>query len=100
MDTLVRVLAVITAVYAVVLVLVLAVALFTILFYLRRIGSTFARIASLMRAVESATADLNGQLGRVHQDLTTVAQALDRTAEHLGAVPVSASDESERSQVA
>lgn len=100
MDTLVRVLAVITAVYAVVLVLVLAVALITILFYLRRIGGTFARIASLMRAVESATADLNGQLGRVHQDLATVAQALDRTAEHLGAVPIPAAGEEEHPRVA
>ncbi len=100
MDTLIRVLAVVTTVYVVVLVLVLAVALLTILFYLRRIGGTFARIATLMRAVESATTDLNVQLGRVHQDLTAVAGALDRTAEHLGAVPVGTSAEAQRSQVA
>uniref|UniRef100_A0A7C1K1L0 DUF948 domain-containing protein n=1 Tax=Thermomicrobium roseum TaxID=500 RepID=A0A7C1K1L0_THERO len=100
METLVRVLAVITAVYAVVLVLVLTVALLTILFYLRRIGGTFAQIATLMRAVETATTDLNVQLERVHKDLTAVAESLDRTAEHLGAAPMGAPEVVERSQVA
>ncbi|MBA2449629.1 MAG: RDD family protein [Chloroflexi bacterium] len=66
-------LATVTLIYAIVLVLVLAVSLITILYYLWSIGTTLGKIRGGLELVRDQTAPLSGQLGAINGALASVA---------------------------
>lgn len=78
-------LTVLTVAYAVILVVVLAATLITILYYLRKIGSTLGQIAGGLQVVERQTEPLAGQIGAINGGLTSISAGLSGAAEHLAA---------------
>ncbi|HLZ29968.1 MAG TPA: hypothetical protein VKV73_21820 [Chloroflexota bacterium] len=75
----------VTVIYALVLVLVLAVSLIAILYYLWSIGTTLQKIGGGLAVVRDQTAPLGGQVEAINGALSTVATgfgaALDDLAE-------------------
>lgn len=72
-----------TIIYAVVLVLVLAISLIAILVVLTRIGKTIGQLAAGLRAVEAQTLPLEGHLEVVNGALTSVAGGMKSVYGHL-----------------
>ena len=83
----------VTVIYAIILVLVLAVSLILILYYLWSIGTTLGKISAGLAAVRQQTAPLgahitaiNGALGSVRDGLGGALDDLAHTNAALGAV--------------
>ncbi len=76
-------LAVVTLVYAVILVVVLAVSLITIGRALWSIETTLGRISAGLKVVERQTAPLGGYVSALNDGLATVSTGLGSVAGHL-----------------
>jgi len=72
-----------TVIYAIVLVVVLAVGLILILTTLMSIGSKLGKIAQGLKLVESQTAPLNPAVDQLNGGLTTLAGGLDVVNSHF-----------------
>ena len=85
-------LTIVTVIYAVVLVLVLAVSLSTILYYLWSIGTTLGKISGGLQVVRDQTAPLPGHLEAINGALDQVASGLAGALDDLspGRVPAAA----------
>ncbi len=79
-------LTVVTIIYAVVLVVVLAVSLITILYYLWSIGTTLGKIRDGLLVVEKQTAPLGGHVEAINGALGSVASGLSGALDDLAAV--------------
>jgi hypothetical protein len=75
-----------TLVYALILVVALAVSLSTILYYLWSIGTTLGRIRAGLGVVRDQTAPLGGQVTAINDALGQTAGGLARAREDLLAV--------------
>jgi hypothetical protein len=73
----------ITVIYALVLVLVLAVSLITILYYLWSIGTTLGKISGGLSLVRQQTAPLGGHISAINGALQTVGEGLGGALEDL-----------------
>ena len=73
----------ITVIYAVVLVLVLAVSLSTILYYLWSIGTTLGKISGGLAVVRHQTAPLGGHISAINGALQSVGEGLGGALEDL-----------------
>ena len=78
-------LAAVTLVYAVVLVVVLALSLITILYYLWSIGTTLGKIRAGLELVRDQTAPLGGHLEAINGALGAVAGGLSGALDDLAA---------------
>ena len=78
-------LASVTVVYALVLVLVLAVSLITILYYLWSIGTTLGKIRQGLGIVAEQTAPLSGHIDAINGALGSVAAGLSGALDDLAA---------------
>jgi hypothetical protein len=76
----------VTVIYALVLVVVLAVSLIAILYYLWSIGTTLSRISGGLGIVRQQTAPLNGQIQAINGALSTVGAGLGGALEDLAEV--------------
>ena len=76
----------VTVIYALVLVLVLAVSLIAILYYLWSIGTTLSKISGGLGIVRQQTAPLNGQIEAINGALSTVGEGLGGALEDLAEV--------------
>jgi hypothetical protein len=76
----------VTLVYALVLVVVLAVSLIAILYYLWSIGTTLGKIGGGLAVVREQTAPLNGQIEAINGVLSTVASGFGGALEDLADV--------------
>ena len=76
----------VTVIYALVLVVVLAVSLITILYYLWSIGTTLSKIAAGLTVVREQTAPLGGHVEGINGALITVAAGLSSALDDLGEV--------------
>jgi hypothetical protein len=74
----------VTVIYAVVLVLVLAVSLITILYYLWSIGTTLGKISGGLAAVREQTDPLGGHITAINGALQSVSEGLAGALEDLG----------------
>jgi hypothetical protein len=81
----IQLLAILTVAYVIVLVLVLAATLITILYYLRKIGTTLGQIAAGLQVVESQTEPLADKIDGINGGLAAIASGLGVAAGHLGA---------------
>ncbi len=81
-----RLLTWLTVIYAVVLVLALAVSLITICFYLWRIGSALAEVKRGLIQARENTAPLQGHLEFINGGLTSVGDGLQSVDGHLSGV--------------
>jgi hypothetical protein len=75
----------VTLIYAIVLVLVLAVSLITILYYLWSIGTTLGKIRAGLEVVREQTAPLAGHVEAINGALGEVAGGLSGTLDDLAA---------------
>jgi hypothetical protein len=75
----------VTVIYAIVLVLVLAVSLITILYYLWSIGTTLGKISAGLAAVRQQTTPLGGNIGAINGVLETVRDGLGGALDDLAA---------------
>ena len=73
----------VTVIYAVVLVLVLAVSLITILYYLWSIGTTLGKISAGLGAVRQQTAPLAGHITAINDALEMVGDGLGAALDDL-----------------
>jgi hypothetical protein len=76
----------VTLVYALVLVVVLAVSLIAIFYYLWSIGTTLGKISGGLAVVRQQTAPLNGQLEAINGALATVASGFGGVLDDLSDV--------------
>jgi RDD family len=76
----------VTVIYAVVLVLVLAVSLIAIFYYLWSIGTTLGKIGGGLAVVREQTAPLGGQIEAINGALSTVGAGLGGALEDLAEV--------------
>jgi hypothetical protein len=94
----------VTVLYALVLVLVLAMSLSTILYYLWRIGTTLGTISAGLGVVRQQTAPLGGHVEAINGTLATVGAdfgaALDDLAEVNDALGTLAGEPPVKEQVA
>ena len=81
-----RLLTWLTVIYAVVLVLALAVSLITIFFYLWRIGSALAEVKRGLIQARDNTAPLQGHLEFINGGLSGVSDGLQSVDGHLAGV--------------
>ena len=81
----IELLTILTAAYAVILVVVLAATLITILYYLRKIGDTLGQIAGGLQVVEQQTAPLGEKIDAINGGLAGIAAGLSGAAGHLAA---------------
>jgi hypothetical protein len=81
----IELLTVLTVAYAIILVLVLAATLITILYYLRKIGSTLGQIADGLQVVERQTAPLAEKIDAINGGLGAISTGLHGAAGHLAA---------------
>ena len=72
-----------TVIYAVVLVLVLAVSLILILYYLWSIGTTLGKISAGLGVVRQQTAPLGGHISAINGALASVGDGLGGALEDL-----------------
>lgn len=72
-----------TGIYLAILVLVLAFAVGSVLFYLWRIGTTLRAIANGLSAVEGHTRPLGEKLGAANAGLGAIAGSLSSARDHL-----------------
>jgi hypothetical protein len=75
----------VTLIYAIVLVLVLAVSLITILYYLWSIGTTLGKIRAGLEVVREQTAPLGGHVEAINGALGEVAGGLSGALDDLAA---------------
>ena len=73
----------VTVIYALVLVVVLAVSLITILYYLWSIGTTLGKISAGLGAVRQQTAPLGGHITAINGALETVRDGLGGALDDL-----------------
>jgi hypothetical protein len=73
----------VTVIYALVLVVVLAVSLIAILYYLWNIGTTLSKISGGLGIVRQQTAPLNGQIEAINGALSRVGTGLGGAREDL-----------------
>ena len=73
----------VTVIYAVVLVLVLAVSLIAILYYLWSIGTTLGKISAGLRVVREQTAPLGGHITAINGALESVRDGFGSALEDL-----------------
>ena len=76
----------VTLIYALVLVVVLAVSLIAIFYYLWSIGTTLGKIGGGLAVVREQTAPLNGQIEAINGVLSTVASGFGGALEDLADV--------------
>jgi hypothetical protein len=81
-----RILTWLTVIYAIVLVLALAVSLITICFYLWRIGSALAEVKRGLMQAQENTAPLAGHLEFINGGLVGVGDGLQSVDGHLAGV--------------
>ncbi|MCA1607189.1 MAG: hypothetical protein LC775_17370 [Acidobacteria bacterium] len=81
-----RLLTWLTVIYAVVLVLALAVSLITIFVYLWRIGSALAEVKLALTKARENTAPLQGHLETINGGLTGVGDGLKSVDGHLAGI--------------
>lgn len=81
-----RLLTWLTVIYAVVLVLALAVSLITICFYLWRIGSALAEVKRGLIQAQENTAPLQGHIEFINNGLSGVGDGLQSVDAHLAGV--------------
>ncbi|HEV7663578.1 MAG TPA: RDD family protein [Chloroflexota bacterium] len=75
-----------TVIYAIVLVLVLAVSLIAIFYYLWSIGTTLGKISGGLAVVRQQTAPLGGQIEAINGALTTVGSGFGAALDDLADV--------------
>lgn len=76
----------VTVIYALVLVVVLAVSLITILYYLWSIGTTLGKIDAGLGIVRDQTAPLSGHIAAINGALSTASTGLSGALEDLAVV--------------
>ena len=75
----------VTVAYALLLVVVLALTLITILYYLRRIGTTLGQIADGLMVVERQTVPLAEKIDAINGGLAAIGDGLGGAASELAA---------------